>query len=376
MAELSGAEFKVVLYIARRTYGFGKDKDTISLTQIAEGIVRKDGTVLDRGTGISRASVARSVKTLEELGIIIRKTNMSETGREFEESTYSINLNWEPKGGAPVSGQGDCLPSAGSPSAPEGVVSKCDYPLSRNGGGVVAKLDYLVAKNEPGWSQNTTRVVSKCYTQETDLQETEQHPAAGGQAEPPEHAADDGFLDLVEKLVSHGVGRGTAERLARDKPEACQRYLGYLPYARIKTTAGAWLANAIRDEYGPPDGYEKARAAEARLKTTSARPEMPAISHGIALQQEKAAERLRVAYLQLEKTQPGAILAFEGFLKAERIRAERFSHLISPDRRAQVQADFDRPERRLELFGRWLEVRKHGRAAVAVSAGSREVAVL
>ena len=31
MAELSGAEFKVLLYIARRTYGFGKESDSISL---------------------------------------------------------------------------------------------------------------------------------------------------------------------------------------------------------------------------------------------------------------------------------------------------------------------------------------------------------
>src|SRR6516165_8258963 len=37
IAELSGGEFKVLLYIARRTYGFGKDRDGISLTQLAQG---------------------------------------------------------------------------------------------------------------------------------------------------------------------------------------------------------------------------------------------------------------------------------------------------------------------------------------------------
>ena len=99
MAELSGAEFKVLLYIARRTYGFGKDADSISLSQIAQGITRKDGTVLDRGTGVSRASVAQALNTLEELGVIIRQTNLSESGRELE-NTYSINLRWEPKGGS------------------------------------------------------------------------------------------------------------------------------------------------------------------------------------------------------------------------------------------------------------------------------------
>ncbi len=38
MAALSGAEFKVLLYVARRTYGFGKDSDNISLNQMASGI--------------------------------------------------------------------------------------------------------------------------------------------------------------------------------------------------------------------------------------------------------------------------------------------------------------------------------------------------
>ena len=41
MAELSGAELKVLLYIARRTYGFGRDSDHISLNQIACGIRRR-----------------------------------------------------------------------------------------------------------------------------------------------------------------------------------------------------------------------------------------------------------------------------------------------------------------------------------------------
>ena len=46
MAELSGAEFKVLLYVARRTYGFGKESDNISLNQMASGIRRRDGSFL------------------------------------------------------------------------------------------------------------------------------------------------------------------------------------------------------------------------------------------------------------------------------------------------------------------------------------------
>jgi hypothetical protein len=43
MAYLTGAELKVLLYIVRRTFGFKKDADAISLDQLCHGIVRHDG---------------------------------------------------------------------------------------------------------------------------------------------------------------------------------------------------------------------------------------------------------------------------------------------------------------------------------------------
>src|SRR5262245_28648724 len=92
MAELSGAEFKVLLYIARRTYGFGKDADDISLNQIARGIRRRDGSSLDRGTGLSRSGVKAACNSLASKGILIRSTNISSNGSEPEESTYRLNL--------------------------------------------------------------------------------------------------------------------------------------------------------------------------------------------------------------------------------------------------------------------------------------------
>ena len=49
MAALGRADFKVLMYVARRTYGFGKDSDRISLNQRARGIRRRDGSRLDCG---------------------------------------------------------------------------------------------------------------------------------------------------------------------------------------------------------------------------------------------------------------------------------------------------------------------------------------
>ena len=43
--QLTEAELRVALYIIRRTFGFKKDSDTISLRQMVEGIVTKDGRI-------------------------------------------------------------------------------------------------------------------------------------------------------------------------------------------------------------------------------------------------------------------------------------------------------------------------------------------
>ena len=78
LSELSGAELKVVLYVARRTYGFGKESDNISLNQMAEGMQRRDGTILDRGTGLSRSTVKTACTSLVERGFLLKTTNLSE----------------------------------------------------------------------------------------------------------------------------------------------------------------------------------------------------------------------------------------------------------------------------------------------------------
>jgi phage replication O-like protein O len=91
MSLLSGAELKVLLYVCRRTFGFKKESDTISLNQIGNGIRTKDGRILDRGTGLSKDSVSRAVKRLEELGVIVRgRIRSAEKGDQ--PTTYSLNM--------------------------------------------------------------------------------------------------------------------------------------------------------------------------------------------------------------------------------------------------------------------------------------------
>src|SRR6266446_72728 len=91
LAELSGAELKVLLYIMRRTFGFKKDADDIALSQICQGILTRDGRVLDRGTGLSKSTVVVALKGLVSKNIVLPVRNQS-IERGFEATTYRLNV--------------------------------------------------------------------------------------------------------------------------------------------------------------------------------------------------------------------------------------------------------------------------------------------
>jgi hypothetical protein len=71
------AEHRCLEYICRRTFGFHKDEDQISLTQFIYGILGKD-----YGTGLSRASVVEALRNLVKAGVILKKDNT--TGNYFK----------------------------------------------------------------------------------------------------------------------------------------------------------------------------------------------------------------------------------------------------------------------------------------------------
>lgn len=92
MAALKGAEFKVLMYIARRTFGFKRQSDRISLTQICAGITRKDGTVIERGTGLSRQGAVSAIRSLIDQGYI-REERSSSDERGNGVNMYTIVFN-------------------------------------------------------------------------------------------------------------------------------------------------------------------------------------------------------------------------------------------------------------------------------------------
>jgi hypothetical protein len=91
---LAENELRALLYVARRTYGFQKDKDGIGLSQFTDGIVNaKTGERLDHGAGMSRSTAIRVLKILVAGEILEVKKKTAANGKR-KENTYSINLDF------------------------------------------------------------------------------------------------------------------------------------------------------------------------------------------------------------------------------------------------------------------------------------------
>lgn len=69
---LLGAEWDVCIWIIRKTYGFNKKKDWISLSQFQEA------------TGLSRPTVVKTLKNLVARNIIIKKDKQCQFNKDWE----------------------------------------------------------------------------------------------------------------------------------------------------------------------------------------------------------------------------------------------------------------------------------------------------
>jgi hypothetical protein len=105
VTRIGNAELRVLLYIIRRTFGFKKQRDSISLSQMVDGIVRKDGTRLDSGTGLKKAAVCKALNSLERQGIIYRTKQFDVLGGAVATS-YQLHM----KGAVPVETAGEGTP--------------------------------------------------------------------------------------------------------------------------------------------------------------------------------------------------------------------------------------------------------------------------
>ena len=94
LPDLSGAELKVLLYVIRRTFGFKRESDNISLSQMLNGLRTRDGRVLDRGVGLSKKTLLQAIKSLEEQNIILTQRRRSQEKGD-EPTSYRLHVRSE-----------------------------------------------------------------------------------------------------------------------------------------------------------------------------------------------------------------------------------------------------------------------------------------
>jgi hypothetical protein len=220
MPQLSGAELKVLMYICRRTFGFKKESDSISLHQIATGITTRDGRVLDGGTGLCKRHVIRALKVLEKKNIIKVTRTVDETGLN-EVNTYSLNML----------------------DMSDGVGTKSPHPSDKISPGVVTPESRGVVTPV---SHTTNR------KQETVIQETD-------------------VVAVAKDLENFGIAQSAVTKLIhsypvqyiREKLEMAHELVAARSSLVSQNPAG-WLRRAIEEGYTLPKTSERHRQHKAR----------------------------------------------------------------------------------------------------------------
>jgi len=253
---LSEAELRVLLYIVRRTFGFGKNADAISLRQLTDGIVTRDGRILDYGTGMSRKGVIGGIKGLLSKGIITVQKAVAEDG-EHEINIYSLRFR-------------------------EGVVTRGNYPGYRS----------TLPPVTQGNPQDSASQDSGPQQQAPDSR-----PGSTGAEEPVVVASVDhtyGRPDLYDTLKDLGVHHHTAGKLLREHDhglvERVCEYVGQRleqGWAPQESVAG-WVVAAIRQRFElPPDFRTRREQFQEQAEAVEAAREQ------VRQEDERAAEELQ-----------------------------------------------------------------------------------
>ncbi|MGI8587714.1 MAG: hypothetical protein ACR2M0_08520 [Chloroflexia bacterium] len=263
LPRLSEAEMKVLLYIMRRTCGFRRDADDISLNQMTHGIVTREGNRLDCGAGLSESGAKKGIKGLTAKGLITRYRNQS-PHRGYEPTTYRLVLR-------------------ASPDSPDTPVAS-----QRPGAGVTIRLREGSRSAEGEGSRSAEGLGHNSPIQETVVQETEYKkqltppPPTPNETTPNETTVvvvvDDEQIEQDTELIVRrvGVDRQSAISLARSAA-AHGREHGYiaaqveyvLGTPGIENPAGLLVRlvgenRAVRRGVpGKPRGEQKARKDDA-----------------------------------------------------------------------------------------------------------------
>ncbi len=213
---LKESELRVLLYIVRRTFGFGKSADAISLKQLTDGIIARDGRILDSGTGMSRKAVVSGIKGLSGKGIISVERRHGDRG-DSQVNVYKLRF----------------------------------------------RDDRGVTQGNPGSHRRTPPPVTTGTPQDSVIQDSGTHNNT-----PPVVASTEDLSELHNELKAIGVHPATTAKLiSRYDTAHIENALRYLIYRlqsgwQPQQTPAAWLVAAIKEGYVIPDLTKTTQTAE------------------------------------------------------------------------------------------------------------------
>jgi len=221
LPDLSGSELKVLLYIIRRTFGFKRSSDTISISQMLGGIVKRDGSVLDRGVGLTKKTLLAAINSLEEQNIIRTERRQGAHGGNAP-TCYSLQMASAPLGGISTPPLGE--------KPPQGVgVEITPSPWGKNHPTQDTGLQETV---EQETVVNTSNI-RKAHLKKSGGQGRDQSPE---DAQAPTPAPTQG-VEAVGDVLARRAGERSR---SRPRPEAESE-----EYQRIQ----AWIADRAREFY-------------------------------------------------------------------------------------------------------------------------------
>jgi hypothetical protein len=226
MPFLSPTEWKVCSYVVRRTFGWKKASDRISLEQICHGIVRRDGSRLDYGTQLDRKTAIKALRGLEAKGVIVAQRNYSDA-RGYEATSYGLRF----RGQTPTRTLGGKIPQGSEgpgENLPQGAVEPVaeapgeDFPQPSG-----STPPALVASGHLQPTSGTTTPVTSNHSNQSN-HAMERPEGANGPAPPATAPADgqrdaqaSGPLDAMRRAEGGtGADRQTVagRRSAKDGP--------------------------------------------------------------------------------------------------------------------------------------------------------------
>lgn len=295
-AEISSiAELKVVEYVLRHTWGYQEYgvKRVISIDEFQHGRRNKDGSRMDKGTGLSKQSVITGVKAAVKRGLL--QEEIDDRDRARVKKYYLLRMR----------------------------------PKQENGGGV-KKLDPDVKNFDTGVKD--LDIEGQKFGQRTKKETTERKQQQATSIE-SNTTTDLDARELAAALVEQGITKPVAQQLAKQySRQRIQNNLDWFAWKRtnqpatIKSNPAGFLRRAIEQDYaseGHHQGFQtrqqKAEAAAQQKQHLQAQERLIEASkrqQAAELEQKEKARAQRLEKLRERYGTPAALQQqWQGVLK-------------------------------------------------------------